>query len=222
VSAVDPFPGADFSPERQRLHRAVVDLLDDRDYEAITVELILDRAAVDRAEFDRHFDDLEDAAIQTYDAIAAGVELRVLGAFEREGGWRRGTWRDGLRAAAYEIMRFFRDNPRDGRFGAYELLKASEMARVRREATLHDYAAIIDAGRRELDDPDSVSPAAAEAVMGSIIGAIVKRIPTEGLDNAPDWVPELMYIAVRPYLGHEIAREELSIPPPPEQSGGYA
>ncbi len=217
MSAAGPLPGAGFSPERERLHRAVVDLVDDRDYDAITVELILDRAAVSRAEFDRHFDDLEDACIQTYDAIAAGVERRIFGAFERGGGWRRGTWRDGLRAAAYEIMRFFRDNPRDGRFGAYELLKASEMARVRREATLHGYAAIIDAGRRELDDPDSVSPSTAEAVIGSIIGAIVKRIPTEGLDHAPDWVPELMYIAVRPYLGHEIAREELTIPAPPER-----
>ena len=29
-------------------------------------------------------------------------------------------------------------------------------------------------------------------------------------------VPEMMYAAVRPYLGEEAARAELSIPPPPD------
>jgi hypothetical protein len=32
--------------------------------------------------------------------------------------------------------------------------------------------------------------------------------------RAEDVVPDLMFVAVRPYLGHEAAREELSIPPP--------
>ncbi len=29
-------------------------------------------------------------------------------------------------------------------------------------------------------------------------------------------IPDLMSMAVRPHLDHEIAREELSIPPPPD------
>ncbi len=194
------------------LHRAIVDLVDEHGYERTTVEMVLDRAGVDRAEFDRCFAGMEDACIQTYDRIAAGVGRRVFGAYEAQE-----NWREGLRAAAYEITRFFRDNPRDGRFGAYEVMKATDMAQARRESTLQLYAGMIDAGCQELDDPDSVSRSTAEAVMGSIIGVLVKRIPSEGLDHAPDWVPELMYIAVRPYLGPETAAEELSIPPPPQQ-----
>jgi len=37
------------------------------------------------------------------------------------------------------------------------------------------------------------------------------------LSSAPvELVPELMYGAVRPYLGEEAARRELTIPPPPD------
>lgn len=207
-------PAALPPPRRQapeRLHRAIVDLVDEHGYEGTTIAMIVDRAGVDRAEFDRHFAGKEDACIQAYDRIAAGVERRVFGAYEAHD-----SWREGLRAAGYEITRFFRDNPRDGRFGAYEVMKATDMAQARRESTLQLYAGMIDAGRQELDDPDSVSRSTAEAVMGSVIGVLVKRIPSEGLDHAVDWVPELMYIAVRPYLGPEAAEAELHIPPPPE------
>lgn len=203
-------------PPPERLHRAIVDLVDEHGYEQTTVEMIVERAGVGRAEFDRYFAGKEDACIQTYDRIAAGVQRRVFGAYEAEG-----NWREGLRAAGYEITRFFRDNPREGRFGAYEVMKATDLAQARRESTLQLYAGMIDAGRQELDDPDSVSRSTAEAVMGSIIGVLVKRIPSEGLDHALDWVPELMYIAVRPYLGPEAAQEELGIPPPEtEEEGG--
>ena len=74
---------------------------------------------------------------------------------------------------------------------------------------------MIDAGRRELDDPESMGRSAAEGVFGSIYEALVKEQQAgKGTEAAYEFVPELMYIAVRPYLGHDAAREELSIPAP--------
>jgi hypothetical protein len=61
----------------------------------------------------------------------------------------------------------------------------------------------------------------AEGVIGSIYGLLVKELQDgDGVAAAEGYVPEMMYLAVRPYLGHDVAREELSIPPPPERPEG--
>jgi hypothetical protein len=64
-------------------------------------------------------------------------------------------------------------------------------------------------------DPDSVPPLAAASVIGAII-QVLARYSSEG-DGGRDpvaAVPEMMYLAVRPYLGEEAARRELTMPPP--------
>jgi AcrR family transcriptional regulator len=216
MSAFDPpqrseslSTGAEAS--RDRLHEAVVDLVVERGYEVTTVAMVLERAGVSRDEFDRHFVSKEDACIKAYDKIATGFQCRVYAAYESGP-----SWRESLRAAAYEAARFFRDLPKEGRFGAYELMRASDLAQTRREENLNLYASLIDAGRQELGDPNSLSRSTAEAAMGSILGVIINRDAGLGFADAESFVPQLMYIAVRPYLGLEAAREELTIPPPPE------
>jgi len=135
----------------------------------------------------------------------------VTAAFEEED-----AWRDSLRAAAYAAARYLRDNPRIVDFGTVQLFQAGLLAQAQRESHLQLMVGMIDAGRQELDDPDSMTRSAAEAAFGSIYEAVVKRVQAgEGTGAAEAFVPELMYIAVRPYLGHEVAKEELEIPPPP-------
>jgi hypothetical protein len=74
---------------------------------------------------------------------------------------------------------------------------------------------LIDAGRYELEDPSSVSGDTALAVVGGIYELMQKELSRgRGTGRAEDYVPQLMYIAVRPYLGHEEALKELSIPAP--------
>jgi hypothetical protein len=93
------------------------------------------------------------------------------------------------------------------------------MAQAQRESHLQRMVEMIDAGRQELDDPDSLGRGVAEGVFGSIYSHLVKDVQAgKGTKAAEDYVPELMYIAVRPYLGHEAAMEELTIPAPRELS----
>jgi hypothetical protein len=72
---------------------------------------------------------------------------------------------------------------------------------------------MIDEGRKELDDPDSMSRSSAEWVAGSYMEMMLKRLGRQG-PMAKELVPQLMYMAVRPYLGEEAAKEELAMPPP--------
>ena len=175
-AAAPPLSG---DPARDRIREATIDLVLERGYEEASLEDLLERAAVERADFGQRFDGLQDCVLGAYWEYTDEFSARLREAFEREA-----AWRDGLRAAAYTAARYIRDNPRIVRFGTVALMQAGPMAQAERESHLHRMVDMIDAGR--------------------------------GTRSAVDFVPELMYVAVRPYVGEEVAREELAIPPPPE------
>lgn len=204
-------------PEGERICQAMIDVVIERGYEEATIDAVVAQAGVERAAFDRHFVDKEDCFMQTYRShVADPFEAAVFGAYEAHE-----SWRDGLRACAYEAARFIRDNPRECRFGSIEMMQVGPVAQAHRERQLHGIVDLIDAGRQELDDPDSVGRGAAEAALGSIYLTAVKELG-QGNSEGVGMVPELMYLAVRPYLGDEVAREELTMPPPPERGAGLS
>lgn len=190
----------------------MIDVVIERGYEQTTLDEVLTRAGVEQAAFDSRFASKEDCFMQTYRSkVADPFEAHVFAAYEAHD-----SWRDGLRACAYEAARFIRDNPRECRFGSIEMMQVGPVAQAHRERQLHGIVDLIDAGRQELDDPDSVGRSAAEAALGAIYMTAVKELG-KGNAEGVGMVPELMYLAVRPYLGDEVAREELTIPPPAER-----
>jgi hypothetical protein len=129
-------------------------------------------------------------------------------------------WRESLRGAAYASAFYIRDNPRVVRFGTLILFQAGAMAQAERDRHLHRLVDLIDAGRQELDDPSALDRGVAEGIFGSIYETVVREQQRKASTaSAVEAVPQMMYIAVRPYLGHEAAREELQIPPPADPSG---
>ncbi len=201
-------------PFADPLALAIVDEVAERGYAAVTVSAVIERAGVDREEFDRRFADLEDAALQTFEAFIVDFERRVGLAFNA------GTeWRSALRAAAYEVADWMAASPNLVRFGTVKVLEMrSEMARVRREEASIFCAKMVDAGRFEAPDPAAVPESAAIVAIGSILQMITYRLQKGVVIDAHATVREMLYAAVRPYLGEEIAREELTLPRPPRRS----
>ncbi len=196
---------------RERVEAAMIELVVTYGYSETSVEMVLDRAAVSRGEFERHYAGKEDCALQTFDDYAERFKRQVGDAYASHD-----DWCDSLRAAAYAAARWIRDKPKATRYGVLDFLNASEMAQVRREAIFQDFVAMIDAGRYELDDPESVPRSAAVTAIGAIAEMLTQRLQGAEPARPYEMVPQLMYIAVRPYLGHAEALEELSIPPPPD------
>lgn len=197
----------------RRIREALLELVDERGYEGVTVADVAAQAGVEQAEFERRFAGKEELCVAVFDAIAGDAQDEVMAAFEAGG-----SWRDSLRASAYAMVRFMRDHPREVGFGALHILAAGDLAQVYREQQLQQWVDLIDLGRQELDDPDSMGRGVAEGALGSIHARLLKELEEgKGTDSLEQFVPELMYIAVRPYLGHEVAREELEIPAPPQR-----
>jgi AcrR family transcriptional regulator len=205
-----------FPAERARIRAAMIELVAERGYERTSLEDVLDRAAVSRADFKRYFPDKEACCVRIHAEHIQEFKHAVLGTFEAcEAEGKK--WRETMRITAYVAARYFRDRPIETHFNVVRMLACGEGSKAQRDELLRDFVDIIDAGRRELDDPASVSRTVAENAVGAIHEVALKEIDKFGhAEQAERLVPGLMYMAVRPYLGHEAALEELTVPPPPE------
>jgi AcrR family transcriptional regulator len=202
---------AELAAERRRIGEAMLELVAERGYAATTVREVLERAGVSRADFKRLYAGKQECFLRVYEEMSERFSEHVFAAFESEE-----EWRDGLRAAAYAAARWIRDHPREARYGVIEMVAAGEFAQARRETTLRRFVDLVDSGREQLDKPDAVSRSMAEGVIGGVLGMLTKSLRHGAEGGKETLVPDLMFMAVRPYLGHEAAREELSIPPPRE------
>jgi AcrR family transcriptional regulator len=195
--------------ERVRLEQAFAAVVCERGFAEASAEAVAERAGCDLEAYHRHFTDLEDCLCEYIQAGTVELLMRSAKAFDGVEGWR-----EQLRAVAHTMLHFLRENPARARIMVVEVLSAGERAQLIRDQGMEGLFAFIDAGRSELDDPDSISRATAEAVGGAIFSRLRMQIETGGTDSLPELLPKMMYTAVLPYLGPEAAAEELRIPPP--------
>jgi len=192
------------SAESSRILEATIEIAAERGYAETTVEIILDRAGVDRPTFDRHFRGKYDCFLSAWQQINEECLEHMVAAYNSQE-----DWPDRLRAVAYEVVHGLRHDPSRASFGV-EVLAAGDAARARRDMTMRVIASLIDAGRKEMADPDAVPHTTAEALAGSAYGQIYSRVVRGDIDQLPELVPQLLSAAVMPYLGVEAALEELN------------
>lgn len=195
-------------PARDRLAAAAVRLIGSRGYAATGIEVLCERAQVSRGHFDRCFADIEDCFLSLHDEIAAELCGRVMSACEGPAGWHDRIW-----AAGWAAMRFLQEDPVRARFFVVEVNGAGNRAQARRDRLMQRFADLLDAGREELDEPGLVSRCTAEVVSGAIYGTILAKVEAGCIDRGEEFLPELVYMAVMPYLGARAAEEELLVQP---------
>jgi AcrR family transcriptional regulator len=190
--------------ERARIVEALIEIAAERGYAETTIELVVDRAGLDRPAFDRHFRGKYDCFLSAWQEMNEECLEQMVSAFNSQA-----DWPDRLRAVAYEIVQGLRHDPNRACFGV-EVLASGDAARARRDMTMRVIASLIDAGRNEMEDPEAVPHTTAEALAGSAYGQIYSRVVRGEADALPALIPQLMSAAVMPYLGVEAALEELS------------
>ena len=158
------------SPERERIVEALIEIAAERGYAETTIELILERAGLDRPAFDRHFRGKYDCFLSAWQEINEGCMREMLEAYNSQE-----EWPDRLRAVACEIVEGLRNDPSRASF-AVEVLAAGDAARARRDMTMRVIASLIDAGRNEMEDPESVPHTTAEALAGSAYGQVYAKV----------------------------------------------
>jgi AcrR family transcriptional regulator len=200
-------------PELITLERAIVEEIAELGFCDATIDGACARAGASTETFGSHFSDLEDAYCEVFHSLVAEIFARAVPAFEVEEGWR-----NQIRAVAYEVFRYIAEDRARARYLVVEVLSAGERAQSMREHGLALMAELIDQGRSEMEDPQCVTRATAEALAGA--GYRAARIGVENDDLDPlALLPSMLYNIVLPYVGAADALVELTRVPPRALTG---
>ncbi len=193
--------------QRERLLAGMLRASAELGYRELNVQDVLERAGVSRPTFYEHFENKEDCFLAAFDAAAARLRDRVEAAAS-EGGER---WRDRLRMALEELLRFVDAEPDAAMTLIVEARAACPPALVHRDELLDRFAACLDTQVRaeEVAGSAAISSIAAAGIVGGIEALLYSRINRGEADDLESLIPSLMYFAVLPYEGHETAMAEL-------------
>jgi len=207
-SGIEPEFNVAEDPVRRRIVAAMVELAAQHGLEAVTVAQICERAGVGRAAFDANFGGKEDCFLRIHGEVALEFCQRTSAAFTGPRAWHDRIW-----AGAWAAMRFLQEDAQRARFFVVAVNGAGSRAQARRDRVLQGLADMIDAGRGELEEPESVSRSTAEMVAGAIYGTIMTKVRDGAIERNEEFLPELVYMAMMPYLGARAAEDELLVQP---------
>jgi AcrR family transcriptional regulator len=190
--------------QRERMLAAMLETVNELGYRALTVQDVLSRAGISRPTFYEQFDDKEDCFLAALNTSAK----RLCDRLEAATGAEDGGWRLWLRRGLEALLEFIAEEPYAARTVIVEARASSPTGLQRRDELLDRFATCIDEeARKELADPPS--GIAAAGVVGGIESVLYARLQREETDELESLLPSLMYFAVLPYEGHEVAAEEL-------------
>jgi AcrR family transcriptional regulator len=191
--------------QRERLLAAMLAAVNELGYRSLTVQDVLSRAGVSRPTFYEQFEDKEDCFLAAFDTSTKRLMERLDAVVDDEDG----DWQLWLRHRLEALLRFIDDEPKAARTLIVEARASSPTGLRRRDELLDRFADCIDAeARKELPDPPSAIAAA--GVVGGIEAVLYTRLQREETAELESLLPALMYFAVLPYEGHEVAAKELS------------
>lgn len=196
------------------IRRALLDLCFERGFSEFALPTLLERAGVDEASFDYHFADLEDCLCGVLDAIRKDLLARVERATSAQE-----CWRERIRATGYVLLEFLREDERVTHLCVIETRRVGGRPQRLLDETIARLTDLLDEGRAELDDPESSSRATAEQIAARIFELICVAVEGDHLDEGEDMIRLLIYEAVRPYLGVDVAARELNAVVDPDTLG---
>ncbi|HEY2478403.1 MAG TPA: hypothetical protein VGI17_06695 [Solirubrobacterales bacterium] len=180
-------------------------------YAEASVGEFVRRAGMTRTEFDARFSGKREVTALILEAHLDRFQERVGRAYAIAD-----DWPDNLRAAAYETARCILENPDATWFLMVGVLEVDDMLRARRDQFFVWGAELIDGGRAAAPDPAAIPDSASLLAIGAIVETIRRRRAAGVEHDVARNLPKFMYTAVRPYLGEEAARAELTIELPPD------
>jgi AcrR family transcriptional regulator len=197
--------------ERERLLGALRELLESEPYGGIDLEMVLARADLDRTVFERNYGDLDACFLELWERLRDEMLAQTIPAFEAED-----RWRDAIRACAWALCRWVQANPTEARILVLDLRAASELVQATRDRLFDTFIDLVDQGRTARPEAADVPRERAEAIVGAIQNGLELALRTGDPEDLPQLVPPLLYLVVLPYLGPNIAAEELAREEPAE------
>jgi AcrR family transcriptional regulator len=190
--------------QRDRLLEAMLRAVAENGYLATSVAEVISRAGVSRATFYEFFKDKEDCYIATFDAYFARHLERIASA-----GAQPGSWAERVRRGISALLGRLAADPGAARALIVEVNAAGPVARERYRASLHAFMLLLEEGRAHTGGRE-LPPNVDRIVVGGADALVFDEIAAGRTEGLPRLLPEILYSALVPYLGHEAAFAEVS------------
>jgi AcrR family transcriptional regulator len=208
VALEPPFAVRSADP-RRRILDALVHTIAFRGYDRTTIDRVLLLAEVPAPVFDEHFEDKQDCLLAALDELIGRIESTIS---ERLGGSE--SWSERVRIGLQALLAALAGHPDGARVVCVECLGAGEPAIERVRSAMASFVPTLEEGRdgdRDSDvetaEPDAahLPPQTSEAIVGGIASILHRRVLDGNTAVLPTLLPDLLYFALMPYLGHEPA-----------------
>lgn len=184
---------------------ALIETVARRGYDRTTIERVLSVAQVPAPIFDEHFEDKQDCFLQALDELVCRLEQQL-----REDPQQPASWPERIELGLQTLLTALAEHPDDARVAMVECLSAGDASVARLHSALGRFVPVLEEGRvygaEEGSDGSEYLPSQTSAAVIGGIASIVHRRVLEGLTaELPALLPDLLYFALLPYLGHERA-----------------
>ena len=188
---LSPGPGrsreAVASHQRARLHAAMIELVAECGYGALTVRELVRTAGVSTRAFYRHFDGKEDCLLATHELIVRRSARRVIAA-------QRGCTdrREQLRLAVDAFGKGIARNPKAARLALVDTFAIWPAALVRMQRTVRAFEAMINASSRRVPNGTATSPLLVKGIVSGFERVARARVLAGSERELPQLADELV------------------------------
>jgi AcrR family transcriptional regulator len=187
--------------QREKILRAVVELVSRRGYHDTSVERICKVAPVSFATFRNHFRDKEECFLAAFDeTVDEGVRRVAEAARGAEA-----EWADWIAAGLGALLAMIREEPALARVCLVESLTAGPVGIDRYEAAVRLCIPALERGRTEAKAGSELPPLLEETIAGGVAWAIHRKVSLGEAEAVEALYGDLLETLLKPYLGEEKA-----------------
>jgi AcrR family transcriptional regulator len=181
--------------QRHRIFGATAELVAKRGYHGTSIDLITKTARVALSTFYENFETKEDCFVAAFDDAVADAREQLAEALDPEQ-----PWAQQIAAWLETFLGLVIASPAEARMCLVEAQGAGPALLDRYEATLEALVPKLREGR-ELAGARKLPERAELGILGGVVWVLQQRIVRGQFDQISTLFPELLQIALRPYLG---------------------
>jgi AcrR family transcriptional regulator len=183
--------------QRERIVDATAAIVAEKGLQGLTIPEIARRANVSHQTFYEMYPTKDDAflgaqKVGLHQALGIAVQ-----AYEAQGE----DWPMGVAAGIRALLDYLASEPAHAHLTVVDTFAASPLAIEIRETGLHAFAAYLQPGYHYAPSARSVPGIAPEAIAGGIWQVLHNHIEHERVEDIADLAPQLVYVALAPFIG---------------------
>jgi AcrR family transcriptional regulator len=199
--------------QRRRILHAVGELVSEQGYSDVTVDMIVKRAHVSYKTYYQRFSGKEECFIALFDSVVRSTERTIRDRLDAE----PLPWSEQVPLALRTLVEQVLINPILARVILVDSPTIGPAIREHYEQAVKAFGPLFRAGREFNSRGEDLPATVEDTLAGSVFWSIYQRLVVGEADRLPEFLPEMIEVVLRTYLGQDeasrIARAEAALEP---------